>query len=58
MKELLDGLGEKSEPETEVNHSYKNKSLERREEKEEECSNLAFIIILLAFLVSSSSISL
>lgn len=58
MKELSHGLGKKSDPEIEVNRSYKNKSLERREGKEEECSNLTFIIILLAFLVSSSSISL
>lgn len=35
MKVLLDGLGKKSEPEIEVNRSYTNKSLERREEKEE-----------------------
>ena len=58
MKELSDGLGKKLESEIEVNCSYKNKSVERRGEKEEECSNLTFIIILLAFLVSSSSISL
>jgi hypothetical protein len=50
MKEVSDDLGEKSEPEIEVNCSYKNKSLQRREEKGEECSNLTFITILLAFL--------